>query len=205
VSARGGRYSLKPGPVSEFLSHRYLYSPAAVRVDLANAGHSDLAIHNGRNETAKIFENRGGGEFRELASQRTWTDGVVVCDINNDSLMDVVIAGPEDAITIYLNETANPGTGCLINPRMDKPNPYAVGSTIEVFKAGDLNKAGARPILSQQAHPDGTPIHFGLGDDTTFDLRVTFPGKKPKLVQFENVQANRRLKVTVDGPLEELN
>jgi hypothetical protein len=33
---------------------------------------------------------------------------------------------------------------------------------------------------------------------------MTFPGKKPKVVQVDNVQAKPRLKVTSDGLVEEL-
>jgi hypothetical protein len=203
LSRPEGGFALKPGPVTDFLNYRYLYSPVAIRVDFANTGRPDLVIHNGRNEVAKIFENRTGGEFHELVSQRTWTDAVVACDINNDGLIDVAIAGPEDSITVYLNETKNPGTGCFIHPRIARPNPYAVGATIDVYRAGALKNPGAKPLFSEQAHPEGTPIHFGLGDETTLDLRVTFPGKTPKVVEFQNVTARPHLGVTAEGLSEE--
>lgn len=199
-----GHFVLKPGPVTNFLNVRQSYIHEAFAVDLANSGRFDLVMHDGRGQRAKVFENRGNGDFEEIVSQETWIDSVAICDINNDGLMDVVIAGPKDSITVHLNQTAQPGNGCLIFPRMEKPNPYAVGATIEVFNAGDLAKKGARPLASDRAHPDGTPIHFGLGDATTIDLKTTFPGSPPKVVKLENVAAGRRLTITVDGKIEEL-
>ncbi len=99
-----------------------------------------------------------------------------MCDIDNDGLLDVVAGGPKDDVTIFRNASPHPGTGVFLFPRMDKPNGCAC-------RAGGGGVAGpaawrprARPLVREKAHSDATPIHIGLGADTMFDLRVTFPG-----------------------------
>ena len=205
LSDSQGRFTLKPGPLTNFLKRRVDYIHQARRADFANAGRVDLVVHNGRGGTVKIYEDRGGGDFAELLTVASgWVDAVAVCDINNDGLTDVCVGGPGDAITVYVNRTPSPGDYCDVFPRMDKPNWCAAAASVEAFKAGDLGKPGARPFVSEKAHPDATPIHVGLASAKTFDLRVTFPGKQPTKVEIRNVEAKHRLSVTPDGKVSEL-
>ena len=77
----------------------------------------------------------------------------------------------------------------------------AAGAVVEAFRAGELGRADARPIVNEQAHADATPVHIGLGKDAAFDLPVTFPGKEP--LEFRNVAAKRMLGLTPEGKLDE--
>jgi hypothetical protein len=194
-----GKFELKSGPLTQFLKDRRDYIHRVSLVDFANAGRYDLVVQNGRGATARIFENLGGGDFRETAKASTWVDAITVCDINGDGLTDVLIGGPAEDVTIYLNRTPHPGNYADIYPVMDKPNPYAVGTRVEAYRAGEMARPGARPFAVDTAHPDATSVHVGLGDAATFDLRVTFPGKTPKVVEWKDVKAVHRLKVTPDG------
>jgi len=119
--------------------------------------------------------------------------------------MDLVIGGPgghqSTEITLYLNDTAEVGNFVKLYPRMPAPNPYAAGATVEVFPAGKLKTPRALPILVTKANADGQPVHVGLGKATSFDLRVTFPGKKP--IERMQVVAKPRLEVTPDGKIKE--
>jgi hypothetical protein len=105
---------------------------------------------------------------------------------------------------VFENQTKNAGQWAKIYPRMEKPNPYAIDAVVEVFTVGDLGKKDVAPIFAEKAHPDATPVHVGLAQATTFDLRVTFPGKEPRIVELKNVAAGKRLKVTPDGKSEEV-
>jgi hypothetical protein len=77
---------------------------------------------------------------------------------------------------------------------MAAPNPFAVDALVEVFKAGDLGKGDAQPAFSEKAHPDGTPVHAGLGASGKFDLRVTFPTKGAKPVEAKGLDAGKKSK-----------
>jgi hypothetical protein len=98
--------------------------------------------------------------------------------MNGDGLPDIIVGGPGGTdVTVYVNQTQTTNHYCNLYPRMPEPNPFAVGAKIEFFHAGALGKAGAWPFLADQAHANGTPIHAGLGQERTFDVRATFPGK----------------------------
>ena len=109
----------------------------------------------------------------------------------------MAIGNPGNNVTLYLNATPEPGNYCNLYPRLPAPNPFAVGTRVEVFRAGELARAGARPVLAEKAHADATPIHIGLGEAKTFDLRITFPGREP--LEVKNVAAQKRLTLTTDG------
>ena len=198
-----GKFSLKPGPLTDFVRRVGPYADRAWPVDFDCDGDLDLVVSNPRYGQERIFENKGGGNFTVVHVATGWdSDPVAICDVDGDGRMDVVIGSRPNDITIYLNqsEVAN---FCNLYPRMAKPNWTAAGAVVEIFKAGDLSKPGARPFKREKAHGDATAIHIGLGQATNFDLRVTFPDKKKSVVEVKGVEAKRRIKVTPDGKLSE--
>ncbi|MCW8131692.1 MAG: CRTAC1 family protein [Planctomycetota bacterium] len=200
-----GGFALKPGGVTDYLKNIGAYLHKAFPVDFNNDGEMDLVLNNPRRSSVEIFENVGKGEFKSLAKTGAWdADPVSICDIDHNGLMDVCVGGPAETITIFLNQSPNPGHGVQIYPCMDKPNPFAVGARVEIFRAGDLDKPGARPVASAWANSNGLPVHAGLGKDAAFDLKIVFPGKEPRTVALKGLAADRRLKVTPDGTVSEL-
>jgi hypothetical protein len=195
-----GRYELRPGPLTDYLKKPGPYLHQVYAADLNNDGAMDLVVSIPRGRSMAVFENRGSGDFRLVTQAETW-DGepVAVCDIDDDGLLDVCVGGPGDTVTIFLNRTARAGNFGRLYPRMARPNPYAVGTKLEVFRAGGLGRPGVRPVLTDHAHPDATPVHVGLGAATAFDLRVTFPGKVPRVVEHRGLPARRRIEVSPDG------
>ena len=196
---RGG-FRLQPGPLTDLLRSRdpYLHRPDTA--DFDNDGLLDLIVSKPRHGPKVIFANLGEGKFEVLHKAQGWdSDPVVVCDLNDDGLLDVAIGGPANQVTLYLNTTPAPGNACRLYARLPAPNPYAVGTRVEVFRPGVLGQADSRPVLIEHAHPDATPIHIALGREKRFDIRVTFPGKTP--LELKNVEAIERLQVTPDGKL----
>jgi hypothetical protein len=200
-----GSFALKPGPLTDTLRRTGPYMFTVYPLEINNDRQVDFMISGRRMGFTHVFQNMGNGEFRQvLSSPGTWIDGMLRCDMNDDGLVDVVTArrGKEKGtyeIVLHLNETKDAGNYCKLLPRMPDPNWAAIGATIEVFTAGALGTKQARPYLTEKAHPDGTPIHIGLDSAATFDLRVTFPGKDPKVVELKNVKAIPRLEVTPAG------
>lgn len=195
-----GNFKLVPGPLTEQLKVRDPYLHRADVADFNRDGLPDLVVTKPRGGPKVIYANRGDGQFDELHKLKGWdSDPVAVCDLNDDGLLDVAIGGNENQVTLFVNTTAKPGNGVRLYPKLPAPNPYAVGTKIEVFRAGELGK---RPVMVENAHADGSPITIGLGDATTFDLRVTFPGKPP--VEIKGVKAADKLQVDGEGKIEPL-
>jgi RNA polymerase sigma factor (sigma-70 family) len=196
-----GRFKLAAGPLTTRLKERLPYLHRAYPVDLRNSGRMDLVLSTRRGETQHVFENVGNGDFREVAKSGAWIDGIAIGDMNNDGLLDVCV-GMKEQLVVYLNQTAEPGNYCDVLPRMDPPNRFAAGAVVEAFNAGEMGKPGSVPFVAEKAHADGTPVHLGLGTASRFDLRVTFPGKDPKVLTLKGVEARKRLQITPDGMVE---
>lgn len=195
-----GRFILKPGPLTDFIKQRCPYLHRAFTADFDNDGDLDLAVSNRRYGREKVFENLGDGQFEVVLNSRGWdADPLVLADLNNDGRMDVIIggSGTKENIAVFLNATPSAGRFCQIIPRMPGHNPYAVGTHIEVFPAGGLKQKGVRRIRTDVAPPDGSPIHIGLGQATRFDLRVSFPGRKPRV--YDNLEVSPRLEITPES------
>jgi hypothetical protein len=200
-----GRFTLQEGDLQKFLAFRDPYLQKVSLVDFNCDGLPDLVVSQPRSGNEGIYENRGGGKFERVVRARGWdADPIAIGDFNDDGLPDVIIGGPGDTVTVYLNATAQPGRSCKLYPRMDKPNPFAVGTRVEVYASGELGKPGAKPIWVGTANPDGTPLHVGLGTASEFDLRAVFPGKTPITVEQKKVQVKAKLRVTPDGKVEDV-
>jgi hypothetical protein len=200
-----GNFKLKAGALTDFVKVRSSYQQRPYQADFNNDGKLDLILSNRRGRMAQVYENKGADEFKLVQSLSGWdADPLVIVDMNDDGLVDITIGGPGETITVFENQTKDAGQWAKIYPRMEKPNPYAIDAVVEVFTVGDLGKKDVAPIFAEKAHPDATPVHVGLAQATTFDLRVTFPGKEPRIVELKNVAAGKRLKVSPDGKSEEL-
>jgi hypothetical protein len=192
-----GRFTRAENALTRFLVRRGPYLVRAYPADLDNDGRPDLVVSNPRLGLAGVFRNRGGGDFTQVLSIAGCWDSnpIVVGDFDGDGRTDLVVGGgpgkdSKKEITMYLNRTAGAGNHVAVSPRMPAPNPYAVGAVVEVFRAGELGRAEARPVLVEKAHPDATPVHAGLGKAGACDVRVTFPGGKTLTAR--GVTANTR-------------
>ncbi|MCZ7644633.1 MAG: VCBS repeat-containing protein [Planctomycetota bacterium] len=197
-----GRFTVQPGDLKAFLEKPGPYLLRAWPADLDNDGDDDLVVSNPRLGNEQVYENEGG-VFRKVLAAGGWdANPVVICDIDNDGLLDVCIGGPKNTITLYRSSSPKAGRYVKVYPRMTKPNPFAVGAKVEVFKAGALADPAAKPLFAGMARPDGQPVHAGLGSTESVDVRVTFPGAEKKVVEGKGLAANGAWKVALDGSVE---
>lgn len=200
-----GRFALTPGPLTDFVRQKCPYLQVAFRQDFDNDGDLDLALSSRRYGQQRVLENLGGGHFVTALEAQGWdADPLVLRDIDDDGRLDVIIGGAEgkESVGIFLNRTAGAGRAVQLLPRENKPNPFAVGARVELFRAGALAEENPRPLRIEQANGDGSPIHFGLGTEQTFDLRVIFPGKAA--LEFSKLKASPKLQINADGRVTSL-
>lgn len=194
-----GKFTRVDGPVSQFLSVRGPYLTRAYQTDFDNDGQPDLVLSNPRLGSTGVYQNQGQGKFAEIMKVSNCWDSnpIAIADFDQDGRMDLAIGvRPKDTpgdINIYLNRTESPGHYLQVSPRTSAPNPFAVGTVVEVYRPGHLHQKGAQPIVIEKAHTDGTPVHAGLGGHKTCDIRVTFPNGQ-SAVQ-ENVRVDQHITV----------
>ena len=198
-----GRYARQTGALTDFVSQRCPYLQRPFLADLDNDGDHDLAISNRRYHRQMVFENQGSGRFAKVLTAQGWdADPLVIRDVDDDGRLDLLIGGSEELeeIGIFLNRTPpTTGNGVQLTVRLEKPNLYAVGTEVQAYRAGTMNTPDEKLLFSGQPQPDGSPLAFGLGNSTAFDLRVSFPQRDP--IELQNVRHRPRMLLTSDGQL----
>lgn len=115
-----------------------------------------------------------------LGSAQYWVAGPTA-DVDHDGRLDVLLVEWEPNLPSLLmtNETAS-GNWLEVSVGPESGGP-AIGSLIEVWEAGFSGDPdhllGVREIVATQGYTAGSlqVAHFGLGDVTELDVRVTYP------------------------------
>jgi len=150
--------------------------------------------------------NRGDGTFQEIG-RPAGTDllrnsrGVALADFWNRGVLDIAVAASADRHALLRNEVGQRRHWLEIELRGTKSNRDAVGARAVV-------RAGGKTLTREVVAGDGYAsqnmlrLHFGLGAAATVDeLTVKWPASG--IVQrFQNVSADRILRLTEGGNLE---
>jgi hypothetical protein len=121
-----------------------------------------------------------------LGDDRYWVTGATG-DVDCDGRVDVFVVAiaPDQPSLLLRNET--PSGHWLGISIGSTPHP-AVGTLVEVYKAGGLDKPGDL-LLHQEVTTDvgyaggaAPVVHAGLGDVTKVDVRITTPGADAPVV-----------------------
>lgn len=145
-----------------------------------------------------LWTNNGSG-FTSLDASDHGLDehdgrGMATLDYDRDGDQDLVTANYGQAYTIYENRVN--GTNSIEFRVVGDDGETALSATIIVDAGGDTTTViqnGRTGYLSQDTRVN----HVGLGSTDTVDLTVTWPDGTAHT--FENVAANRRLRITKNG------
>jgi hypothetical protein len=144
------------------------------------------------------YRNKGDLTFENVSTpwglvERTYSNGAVYADLDNDGDMDLVINNIDHPAYIYRNKAVESGKGgawVQIKPIGSEKNPFATGARARV-QVGDHSYyeelTPTRGFLSSVE-----PIfHFGLGQAQTIDkIEIEFPGQQ--LAVLEHLAPNKR-------------
>ena len=163
--------------------------------DVNNDGFIDLFVAKGNVEVqldfamqdpSNLMLGSADGGFREAGTEAGIDSfargrGGALVDLNNDGLLELVIVDRVTNVRVYRNlgsgRVASPqrmGHWIGIDLRQDDANRDAIGAWLEV-RVGDVTAQRERTIGGGHVSGELAPMHFGLGGETSAQVRVTWP------------------------------
>lgn len=155
--------------------------------DMQNDGRDDIFIAKGNVEQMpglamkdpnNLLVQHEGGVFKEAGAQAGLASfhrgrGAALSDLNGDGLLDVVVVNRRAPMEVYRNTTKGAGNWIGVQLHQDGFNRNAVGAWLALDTGGFEQ---SREITVGGGHAGGQlgPSHFGLGDLTDVELRVTW-------------------------------
>lgn len=179
-------------PLSTRLELSDSYPVRLMAVDLTNSGRIDVVMQRPRSGNVYVFLNDGDGGLTEYSvgrQLRSWdATGVCIADLDGNGLPEIILGGDAGAdsgvtsgitarcLSIWQNTTTSPGNHLKVKLRRASGGaPWGTGGTVEVYVAGQ-SFAPSALIRRWFARPDGIPLIFGVGNRSTVDLKVNWPG-----------------------------
>jgi hypothetical protein len=143
---------------------------------------ADFAIH----DPSDLLIGQPDGTFRESGTDAgvdsfARARGAAMVDLNADGMLDLVVVDRVSNVRVYRNVGTGTAqephsTGNWIGLSLAQPGPdrNAIGAWLEVRVAG---RVAQREVTVGGGHASGelVPLHFGLGQSTQADVRVTWP------------------------------
>ncbi|WP_165769896.1 VCBS repeat-containing protein [Flagellimonas pacifica] len=145
-----------------------------------------------------LFSNTNGLQFEDVTedaglSKPTYSNGAAYADLDNDGDLDLVVNNIDDPAGIYENTTENDGNHNYISFKFkgESPNLQGIGSQVEIFHQGQLQKQFFTPYRGYLSTVENT-LHFGLGNVSELDsVKVTWPNGLQQVLK--NVSVNQRM------------
>jgi hypothetical protein len=177
--------------------------------DYDNDGDLDLFQVNGEidhlyGQEDQLFENLGGGEFRDVSLERgryfqeeLVGRGGAFGDYDNDGDVDVFIVNLNGRAALLRNEGGNLRNWLELELVGASSNRDAIGARVTLISGGRTQVAqrkSATGYLSQSDHR----LHFGLGDAETVE-RIEIAWPSGTLQVLENVASRQVLRIVEPG------
>lgn len=170
--------------------------------DVNNDGRADLFIAKGNvwempdfamKDPNNLLLQREDGTFAEVGDRAGVASvaagrGAALTDFNLDGLVDLVVVNRNEKSQIWRNTGSEGANWLQLELGHPKPNVDGIGAWVEV-RCGE--RVMRREVTIGGGHAGGQLgwIHFGLGSETTAEVRVIWPGGE--LGDWQPVAANR--------------
>ncbi len=211
--------------IFEDATHRVRIAPALLPhvnwgtgfIDLDHDGHKDLYVACGHfmdniqyldDRTAVkvsdfVLQNNGLGGFVDVTQASGVADfplessrGAAFDDLDNDGGVDVVVLN-SDAPPSFIRNQSTVQNWVVCELIGTASNRSAAGAVLQLTCGGVTQTAAVHVGRGYQSHY-GTRVHFGLGNQSTFQFTIRWPCG---LVQeFESQEANRLFRVIEGDP-----
>lgn len=155
--------------------------------DIDNDGRMDLFIAKGNvdqmpsnaiHDPNNLLMQGADGTFVEMAEKAgiattERSRGAALTDLDGDGRLDIIVMNRRAPMEIWQNVTDNTGHWAGIEP-VSNGNTRAIGAWVEL-RSG--SKTQVREVTVGGGHAGGQagPLHFGLGPDTSAEVRVIWP------------------------------
>lgn len=172
--------------------------------DADNDGDRDLFVANGHTypeadlpqvdssyeEANSLFENLGGGRFREVSGTagpglglRRVSRGAAFADYDGDGDLDAFVLNLNDTPTLLRNDTAEPGAYLLVALEGVSSNRDGIGARLKLTAGGRAQYAEVQSGGSYLSHND-LRVHFGLGAAERVDeLEIRWPSGRVQVLR----------------------
>ena len=142
-------------------------------------GNVDQMPSNAMRDPNNLLMQQADGTFAEVGGAAGIGDdarsrGAALADFDGDGRLDLLVHARRAPLKLWQNVTEGAGNWAEVEPRMQGPNTRAVGAWIELRQGESVQ---AREVTVGGGHAGGQagPVHFGLGQDETGEVRVTWP------------------------------
>jgi len=183
-------------------------------MDIAVAnGHIDETVRNirgnvGYAQPAQLFENLGGGKFRDVAdeiggefNQPKVGRGLAVGDFDRDGDLDVLLTTNNGSAFLYRNDVSSGNRSLRLKLVGRKSNRDAIGALVRVFADGKQQTRLVRSGSSYLSQSE-LPLTFGVGKLDRIE-RVVIEWPSGKTEEYKNLSTGKSFQVTENTSITE--
>jgi enediyne biosynthesis protein E4 len=174
-------------------------------IAIAN-GHIDETVRNirgnvGYAQPAQLFQNLGGGKFREVATEvgggfdkPKVGRGLAVGDFDRDGDLDVLLTTNNGSAFLYRNDVQNSNHSIRFRLVGTKSNRDGIGALVRIFLKGQEQRRMVRSGSSYLSQSE-LPVTFGVGKEEQIE-RVVVEWPSGRTEEYKKLSAGKSFQIT---------